>query len=308
MPNAICTELASKYTNKILRTVTNVYQLQYIDFKASGLGDYIRGCFCMTQLLNLLNKYCNADVNFDMDLRNHPMSKFIITNNEASDVDYKSLGNFHIDVLVVKDDEEDIAFQHILRETVNYMNKIKVPNFNAFCCKFAVFDKILEKDKELIRSKLVPNEILETYINSVMTELGLVKGGYQVIHIRCRDEISFPPINLTGSKFLSLIDENLAKHTNSDSKYLLVTNHDGLKQYLIGSRPNFISKKTEICHAGQDTLQTDVQIRDTLLDFFLLSKSGGITAFTPYGISGFSLECSKLYDIPYKVVPYTHMV
>ena len=62
MSNKICTDIANKYTNTILKKITNVYQLQYIDFKPPGLGDYIRGCFCMMQLIYLLNKYCKTDV------------------------------------------------------------------------------------------------------------------------------------------------------------------------------------------------------------------------------------------------------
>ena len=303
MPNKICSELVAKYNNTILKKVTNVYQLQFIDFKPPGLGDYLRGCFCMTQLINLLNKYCNTDVEFDMDLRNHPMSNYIVCDNTEVCTTYKSIGNFHIDVLVVKEDEDDICFQHILRETINYMNRIKVPNFYTFCCKFAVFDRIEEKDKNLIQSKFTPNQAMETYIQSVITELGI--SDYQVIHIRCRDEISFPPKLLTN-KFLEMIDKQLNANIDAGTKYLLITNHNELKKHLM-KRPNFVGKETEICHSGQDSKQTNTQIRDTLLDFFLMSRSSGIIGFSPYGLTGFSLECSKLYNIPYKFISLPHM-
>lgn len=302
MPNEVCSSISNKYTNTVLKTVTNVYQLQYKDFKPPGLGDYLRGCFCMTQLINILNKYTEAGVNFDMDLTNHQMAQFIDCSGRGR-VDYKNIGNFHIDVLVVKDDENDIAFQHILRETINYFNRIRVDNFYTFCCKFAVFDTILEKDKQLILSKFSPNRVMESYIESFMNEFGIVAGGYKAIHIRCRDELSFPPITLSAD-LLAKIDGLLDKHIELDGKYLLISNHNDVKAHILSSRKNFIGKCLEICHIGQDTQQTNNQVRDTLLDYFLLSRSNEIIAFSPYGLSGFSLECSKLYNIPYTFIRY----
>jgi hypothetical protein len=299
MSNKICTDIANKYTNTILKKITNVYQLQYIDFKPPGLGDYIRGCFCMMQLIYLLNKYCKTEIEFDMDLRNHPLSKYIICNNNESCTNYKDIGNFHIDVLVVKEDETDIAFQHILREMVNYANKLKVANFNTFCCKFAIFNTIDDTHRDFIRSKFLPNSDMESYIDSVIAELGL--HDYQVLHIRCRDELSFPPKPLTD-RFLNTLNEHIATHINNKTTYLLITNHNDIKKYLVLKRPNLVAKTTEICHSGQDTYQTDIQIRDTLLDFFIMSRSSGIIAFSPYGLTGFSLECSKIFNIPYRFV------
>ena len=56
MPNTVCSEIAAAFNNRRLRTVVNVSQTQFVDFKASGLGDYIRGSFTMLQLLRTLRK------------------------------------------------------------------------------------------------------------------------------------------------------------------------------------------------------------------------------------------------------------
>jgi hypothetical protein len=63
--------IARTFNNKKLKRLVNVYQLNYTNGVAQGLGDYIRGCFCLLQISSLLG------LQFDMDLTNHPMSKFL---------------------------------------------------------------------------------------------------------------------------------------------------------------------------------------------------------------------------------------
>ena len=87
-----CAEIASAYYNTTLTKVVNIYQTQFIDFKASGLGDYLRGCISMLQLLKTLKRHTGSDVAFDMDMRNHPMSKYLIcdtTLEQPPKVDFK---------------------------------------------------------------------------------------------------------------------------------------------------------------------------------------------------------------------------
>ncbi len=49
--------------------------------------------------------------------------------------------------------------------------------------------------------------------------------------------------------------------------------------------------------------QTGEGLKDTLLDFYLLAYSNSTTAFTHYQHgTGFSSECSKLFDVPYQLI------
>jgi hypothetical protein len=131
LPTDICASIASAYSNSTLTKVVNVYQPQFIDFKASGLGDYLRGCISMLQLLKTLKRHTGKDVAFDMDVRNHPMSKFLTCDDSLErPANYATLGNFHVDSLIVQYDEKDIAYQHIVREVVRYFNRIQQPTFS----------------------------------------------------------------------------------------------------------------------------------------------------------------------------------
>jgi hypothetical protein len=329
MPNIACQLISSKYTNTILKKIVNVYQIQFLDFKAPGFGDYIRGCFCMMQLINTLNAYCGTNVTFEMDLRNHPMSKYIEVQPFDSTIPYSKLGNFHIDSLKVPQNEDSNLFQHILRQTTEYMNKLKMDTFYCFCCKYEVYNEILEKDKEHIRSFLKPNAIMQSLIQSTLGSFGLKSKGYSVLHIRWRDEESFPPrkpSEVQFNKVTSLINANL----DATKQYILISNHNAIKEYYRPvpiknehlpatveapdfniqrskslAMPNLHVQIGEICHVGQDLNQTDIQVRDTMLDFFLLANAESILGLSPYEHgTGFSQECGKLYNVPHRLLSY----
>lgn len=295
----ICRSIASRYNNTMLQKIVNVYQVQFIDFKAPGFGDYLRGCFTMMQIIDTLNEYCNTNVTFDMDLSNHPMSQVILTEGRNPAVAYAALGNFHIDVLEVKKEESDIAFQHILGQTVDYMNKLHQRTFYTFCCKFAIYKEFLPRHRELIQSRLIPTEAMASYIAGVKESMGIRDGEYSVIHVRCGDESSFPHSfsREIDENFIEKVKKLIAAHVPS-GKYILITNNDTLRRGL-----NIPSWNPRICHTGQDSKQSFESIRDTMTDFFIMSKALSIVAFSPYYHgTGFSMECAKVYDIPYKVV------
>ena len=302
-----CAEIASAYSNSTLTKVVNVYQTQFIDFKASGLGDYLRGCVSMLQLLRTLKKHTGKDVAFDMDLRNHPMSKFLVCDTTLErPPSYRALGNFHVDSLVVEQDENDIGYQHIVREVVRYFNKIQQPTFFTHCCKENIYTEVLESEKALIRSKLQPSADLETYITESLTRLG-VSGTYSALHVRMDDAVCFPHAVGTSQATLNdrLMEDLVAtvrSKVDAEKTYILVSTNTAVKEALTGG--NIHSIPTEVCHIGQNQRSTDAQLRDTLLDFFLMSRAADIAGFSTYGRTGFSLECSTIYNIPYT---FTHI-
>ena len=297
-----CAEIASAYSNSVLTKVVNVYQTQFIDFRASGLGDYLRGCISMLQLLRTLKRHTGKDVAFDMDLRNHPMSKLLSCDESLErPANYAVLGNFHVDSLMVEYDENDIAYQHIVREVVRYFNKVQQSTFFTHCCKENIYTEVLESEKALIRSKLQPSAELETYIASSLAQLG-VSGAYSVLHVRMDDAVCFP--HAVGSSQATLNDQLMQdleaavrSKVDANKTYILISTNTAVKDALTGG--NIRSIPTAVCHIGQNQSPTDEQLRDTLLDFFLMSRAAEIAGFSTYQRTGFSLECSTIYNIPY---------
>jgi len=293
-------KIAAEYNNKTLTKFINVYQLQFKDFKPPGLGDYMRGCFHMLQVLRMLNKYCGTNVTFDMDMHNHPMSKYIKIVPTEPCRDYSVLSNYFIDSLEIKDDPADICYQHVLGCVVRYFNKVRENIHYAFCCKFQVFEKIEEEDKEFIRSRMIPSDDMTQYIDQTMEELGLTSKPFAVLHVRIRDEVSFGVETPLEADRMNEIETILRPHLKDDTTYLLITNHNDIKKHF-QKASNIVSKVGAICHTGQDGAPSDISVKDTMLDFYLMSRSSSIVAYSEYNFTGFSLECSKLFNIPYQI-------
>jgi hypothetical protein len=257
----------------------------------------------MLQILRLLRTYTGAAVEFDMDMRNHPMSKWILTDATLElPASYPALGNFHIDSLLVPHDESNIAFQHVLREAVRYFSKVPDYIFFTHCCKEHIFSEILDSEKALIRSKLQPTPAMEAYIGEALARLG-VEAGYEVIHVRLDDAICFPHSqgqSQATTKLLADVVAAIYKVIDPGRPYVLLSSNTEVKTAL-SANPNIHFLNTAICHIGQNQSQTEAETRDTLLDFFLMSRATAIHAFTTYQRTGFSLECSKVYEIPYTV-------
>jgi len=287
--------IASGLRNKKLKKIIGVYQIEFVDFKASGLGDFIRGSFTMMQLVRLLNKYTPANLTYDLDFRNHPMSKWLVCDKGLEKPGfYSELTNMHIDTLMVKQDEADLGYQHLLREIIRFVNRSGGPTVHGFVCRDDVFEEILQSERDLVRTRMMPTPEMDAYVTDTLTEMG-VAGPYTVLHIRMADEKCFPPVPIDQSVIDALISAVNAKLT--DEQYVLISNSDQVKDAFAGRSLHF--KKTAICHIGQNDKQSLQQTQDTLLDYFIMSRAGKIHAFSTYDRTGFSLECSKVYSIPY---------
>jgi hypothetical protein len=164
-----------------------------------------------------------------------------------------------------------------------------------------VYTEVLDSEKAFIRSKLQPTSEMETYITESLTRLG-VTGAYSTIHVRLDDAVCFPHAVGTSQATLNTqLMEDLITSVRSkidESKtYVLVSSSQAVKDALTGG--NIKSIPTAICHIGQNEHPTDEQLKDTLLDFYLMSRSQEILGFSTYKRTGFSLECSHIYGIPY---------
>ena len=285
--------------NSTLKKIVNVYQLQFQGFKPPGFGDFLRGCFSMAQYVNVVNEHFGTNIEFDIDICNHPMSKYMITPKVKPVVAYESLTEFVIIPKMVTDKE---SAAYMLQEIVDRFNLLTVNSdgvYYGFCCKYEVYSEFKESDKEFIRSKLSPSPSMTQYIDSVLDGLCLKAKEYSVIHVRCFDHDSFPPKPLTDSYFNTL--DQLIKGSVEPGKYLLISNHNDIKEHY---KNTYYTRESKICHLGLDEAPPDDAVRDTMLDYYLISKAKNVIGITPYGICGFSQECAKLYNIPHKYVKF----
>ena len=131
-------QIISTFNNRNIKKLVNVYQSDnFKNGSPPGLGDYLRGCFCTLQVSILLG------LEFDMNLKNHPLSMYLnISEEQKSDiinspeihrfenVNYSSSG---------KTNSPDFLKDFMIH--LNSLNVISNPNIDAngryfFFCKY----------------------------------------------------------------------------------------------------------------------------------------------------------------------------
>jgi hypothetical protein len=288
----------NKYTNKKLKKIVNVYQLNYINGKSPGLGDFIRGSFCFLQIAKLLN------LEFEIDVSNHPIAKYLENSKNIKDIDYNNIMMYRE---YNRDQEGNNNYENkpinindnFLNTTIELLNSADCETFGFFSNAFPCFNKHTQEGKCLISSKLNPNELMKTYIDNSLNQLGLSKKGYGVIHIRTGDKHLVNNEHLTNN-FINKVKILLNKFIVPNRRYLIISDSNVLKKNL-KSYLNFYMLIRDIEHLGGEHMKSleSNGVMNTLLDFYLMSHSNSIISLSIYDhVSGFSKYSGILNNIP----------
>jgi len=290
--------ISKNFNNNTLKRIVNVYQLKYKNGVAQGLGDYIRGCFCLMQICAMLG------LSFDMDLKNHPMSKYLIQSESESEsehnINYAEVSRYentnYVPINATTYSKNSIKF---FIEFVNNLNSMRGKDiFFTFCHSFPIFD-VQDVGRKFILSKLLPNEIMQNAIKERLMRLELSPKRFAVIHIRSGDKYLLNNGNLNSfvvKKIIGILSKNMKEGT----KYLILSDNNQIKLLLKKVFPQVVTQFTKIAHLGESVNPQDNAIMETMLDFYLMSNAFQIISFSPYNWgSGFSQWCSVLYKIPY---------
>jgi hypothetical protein len=104
----------------------------------------------------------------------------------------------------------------------------------------------------------------------------------------------------SGFLLFEKVSEFLSKNLNPDSKFLLLSDNNDIKIMMKNKFPQLIVQVREITHLGEQKNLNDVQVMNTLLDFYTMANSNKIVSFSKFNWgSGFSEWCSVVYNIPY---------
>ena len=278
-------------TNKSITRLVNVYQERYTNKNAPGIGDYIRGSFCLLQI-------CIAHgLRFDMNLTNHPISKFLTTSPEQQmeSIDFNQVG-FYQESNFPRDNRKFHS------NFINYINGASCNNGTHYLLTNAFhISEITPFHKKVVRSKLEPNEFLKTQISFVMEAKDLIPKEYETIHIRTGDRYLVHKIDIHKNEhdIIGKVSQVIQSKINMNRKTLLVSDCSQLKHVLLQRFPQLVAREIKITHIGEGVKNNDTTVLSTLIDFFLLANSSKIISMSPYGHgTGFSQQCSILYDIP----------
>ena len=108
-------------------------------------------------------------------------------------------------------------------------------------------------------------------------------------------------------KIAIILDKDRTNHTNptNQTNYLLISDNIQIKHKIIEKYPHIKTLFHQITHLGEgvnldSTNEKEIQMKNTLLDMYLLSYSKSINSFSTYiHGSGFSKWTAETYNIPY---------
>lgn len=274
--------------NTNLKKIVNVYQIKYINAPGGGLGDFLRGSFFLLQIA------MTYGLRFDIDYNNHPLCKFLYKEKNTIDeqIDYPNVYYYH-------PDNFGNTTQKFYNNFIKYLNYNRVDTLYLLNNNVPI-QNITEFQANFIKSKFLPNEELTNAITKEMNKLNIQPNNFSVIHIRTGDRFIVNGENL-DNELITKVTEILSK-INLNDPIVLFSDCNKLKIYLKNKYPQIIININEITHlAIEHKPDNYTSIKNTLIDFFIMSKSNKIYAMSPYGHrTGFSEYCSKMFIIPYE--------
>lgn len=294
-------------TNTKIKKIVNVYQLEFTNQKSPGFGDFLRGSFFLMQLAKILN------LEFEIDISNHPISQFIINKGLNPKIDYN---NIEYKYGMNRPDNYDLTHtppnnvyydKDFINQLISELNKSKSECFPLFSNAFPIFYNFKEECRNFLRSQLLPNKNMVKYINETFKMLNLQKNTYAVLHIRTGDKY-ISKNEIIDIEFINEINNHINKIVVPGKKYLILSDNTILKAYL-ANKPNFYVLLNEIEHLGgeismkgqeNDGMKQSNGVKNTMLEFYLMSFSNSILSMSTYGhLSGFSKYCAEIFNIPF---------
>jgi len=284
--------------NNIIKIV-NVYQEFYKNSKkASGFGDFIRGMYFIIQFCERYKIKCDMEIN-------HPIKKYLkLYSNGASCESNLTVGcfvnpNFHVG------NPENSINEEIVDEFVEYLKTSEINFKDKIATVYTIsfpFEPISNKQRNIIRQMLEPVDEFKPFILNSIKKMQLIIKNYIVIHVRSGDNmlINKEDINLN---YLKNVVSEINKVYAPNCEYLLLSDSVKLKGLIISTFPRIKATFNEITHSGEGVKLTDENVKNTMLDFYLLAYSNRIYSYSCYDHgSGFSRWCAETFNIPYSCV------
>ena len=285
--------IIQKFKNKGLEKLVHVYQFHYKNSKAQGLGDFLRGCFCLLQISTILG------LKFDVDFKNHPISMFLMENKKKYNIKYNEIELYRNDNNIEITSESNKKF---FKGVIEHFNNINIydKNIYTYFYSFPMNVKISREHKNIMREKIEPNDMMKNNIALRLDKLNLIIKQYTVLHIRCGDEYLNSQGSIVNQGYLNNIYSLINNIYNDKLKILLISDNNAIKILLKSKYPNLIVQLKKITHLGDNDNSSDSDIMYTMLDFYMMKNANNIIALSPHGHgTGFSKWCSVIYNVPY---------
>jgi len=286
-----------KLNNNITK-INNVYKISFKNSPSSGFGDFIRGCYFLLEFCEENN--INVDFHiYDSNIKlylNYFINKPNVNDFIAVDIDrYTETNHLFTNENGIINYEVNNKNDN---EFIKYLNNCKLYNNNNIFINTINFPShiISKKHLGIMKKILEPTESLKDEVNSLVNNLQLGEKNFITYHIRLGDEyLSNQDSDIRISIFNKIMNK-LNIH-GTDTNYLLISDSVLIKKILKNKYPNIKIWSNTFSHTVNNN---SIDIKNTLIDFYLMSYSKQIISFSvyPHG-SGFSKWCSVTYEIPY---------
>ena len=293
-------ELKNFFINHNIKTINNVYKEKYTNKNVTGFGDFIRGCYFLLDFCKIYNLQYNIIVL-------HPIYRFLLNTNYINkditeSISFFDFTNFNENIHLTFNND----CRELNNELLSYIKKLPIIENNVYLYN-TVFpiQPISEENKTTVFKLILPNYRMNVYIEDILNQLKLQKYVYKAIHIRYGDNymIQKNGMKLFKKDVIQKLLSQIQNIINPKDNYIMLSDCPFIKKYILERIPNTKCVFKEITHLGEGVLLTDNSIKDTLLDFYLLSYSNAIYSFSNYQHgSSFSKWCAITYNIPF--TPY----
>ena len=252
-----------------------------------GFADYLRGTIA---LFNLSQKY-----GYKLLIDNsHPVFKFMKNNQKFVSTNPSAK---IIELLPPLAYDDIFNKLNDLFQTNNSFNVMTNSFYNFSEFAFANWGNISEECRTFLKDVLSPSSEISNKVEDVLKNVyGLNSGDtFKVIHVRTGDQ--FIHTNDLNEVMYNHYYKKICDIVSSDksSKYVLVCDSSTTGNKLKDSVEGLFYWNNKKIHLGDLKNNVDSALFDTLVDFFIVSKSSEIIT----NGSGFIRVPSLLYNIPY---------
>lgn len=260
------------------KTIYHVYLAKYKEGTIyPGLGDFLRGSLALIQVGLLYN------INVVIDFSQHPIGSYIISDKQCKGSVKELIST------------ESFVWNHIINFLTSTESSFYVST-NIFPLQRTIDTATRNKIQQYIQ--FTP-DIMAEY-NDILTSYTLEKQNYFVIHMRILDNHAstiFTNIDMFVSAF-----KTMPCITNTSFRVIIMSNNMYIKHKMKELYPHITVINTVPCHTGLSS-----NVKDTLLDFLIMSTAKHIIQLTPkdhWWGSGFSDMCANIYSIPVTSLKY----
>lgn len=287
--------LSIEINNKI-KKINNVYKINYKNAPATGFGDFIRGCYFLLQFSEEYNVsvdfhiYDSAFKNYLVFFNNKPSINSAIANNIYKyiniNIDFANRNGI-IDYSI--NNKNDLEFISYLNNSVLYSDEIFINTVN-----FPTHN-ISKNHSNFIKYMLEPIDSIKLEIHNLLNLLNLRYKNYITYHIRLGDKYLQNQKTNIKMNLIDKIFKNII--INDKNVYLIVSDSVLIKNLIKNKYPTVRHLNNQFNHSTHNNIN---DIKNTLIDFYLMSFSKAIISYSiyPHG-SGFSKWCAITYEIPY---------